>query len=55
MLMSLGANFAEKAYKIDLESKEIFRNASMNLMEWVSNSFELPDLLPKNEIVISSA
>ena len=49
--VSLGANSVEEAYKIYLESKEIFRKASMNLKEWVSNSFEFLDLLPKNEVV----
>ena len=47
----LGANSVEEAYKIYVESKEIFRKASMNLREWVSNSFEYLDLLPKNEVV----
>ena len=41
----------EEAYKVYLESKEIFRKASMNLREWVSNSFEFLDLLPKNEVI----
>ena len=49
--VSLGANSVDEAYKIYLESKEIFRKASMNLREWVSNSFEFLDLLPKNEVV----
>ena len=46
--VSLGANSVEEAYK---ESKEIFRKASMNLREWVSNSLEFLDLLPKNEVI----
>ena len=41
--VSLGANLVQDAYKIYLESKQIFRKASR---EWVSNSFELLDLLP---------
>ena len=49
--MSLGTNSVEKAYKIYLESKEIFRKASMNLREWVSNSFKFLDLLPKTTVV----
>ena len=36
--VSLGATSVDEAYKIYLESKEIFRKASMNLREWVSNS-----------------
>ena len=49
--VSLGANSVVEAYKFCLESKEIIRNASMNLREWVSNSSNLLDLLPKNEVV----
>ena len=49
--VSLGANSVEEVYNIYLESKEIFREASMNLREWVSNSFEFLDLLPKSEVV----
>lgn len=48
--MSLGANSVE-AYKIYMESKEIFRNSSLNLREWVSNSSKFLDLLPKNEFI----
>ena len=48
--VSLGANSVEEVYKIYLESKEIFREASMNLREWVSNSFEFLDLLPKMKL-----
>ena len=49
--VSLGANSVDEAYKIYLESKEIFRKASMNLREWVSNSSKFLDLLPKNEVI----
>ena len=49
--VSLGANSVDEAYKIYLESKEIFRKASMNLREWVSNSPEFLDLLSKNEVI----
>ena len=51
MCLLIGANSVEEAYEIYLESKEIFRKASMNLREWVSNSSEFLDLLPKNEVI----
>ena len=41
----------EGAYEIYLESKDIFKKASMNLREWISNSAEFLKLLPKSEIV----
>ena len=50
--VSHGANSVDEVCKIYLESKEIFRKASMNLREWVSNSSEFLDLLPKNEVIM---
>ena len=47
----LGAESVEGAYEIYLESKDIFKKASMNLREWISNSSEFLKLLPKSEIV----
>ena len=41
----------EGAYEIYLKSKDIFKKASMNLREWISNSSEFLKLLPKSEIV----
>ena len=45
----LGATSVEQAYRIYVESKEIFQKASMNLREWMSNSVEFLNLLPSDE------
>ena len=45
----LGATSVEQAYRIYVESKEIFQKASMNLREWMSNSFEFLNLLPSGK------
>ena len=42
----LEATSVEQAYRIYVESKEIFQRASMNLRKWVSNSSEFLNLLP---------
>ena len=47
----LGAESVQGAYEIYLESKDIFKRASMNLREWISNSSEFLKLLPDSEIV----
>ena len=47
----LGADFVQDAYEMYLESKDIFKRASMNLREWVSNSLEFLDLLSEPEKV----
>ena len=48
--VSLGANSVKEAHKIYLESKDIFKKASMNLREWISNSSQFLNLLPKMEV-----
>jgi len=48
--VSLGANFVKEAHKIYLEPKDIFKKASMNLREWISNSSQFLNLLPKMEV-----
>ena len=45
----LEATSDEQAYRIYVESKEIFQKASMNLREWMSNSGEFFNLLPSGE------
>ena len=50
----LGAESVQGAYEIYLESKDIFKKASMNLREWISNSSEFLKLLPASEIVKGS-
>ena len=40
----------KEAYEKYVESKRIFQGASMNLREWMSNSTEFLDLLPKAEV-----
>ena len=47
----LGANSVQDAYEMYLESKDIFKRASMNLREWISNSLEFLKLLPESETV----
>ena len=47
----LGADSVQDAYEMYLESKGIFKGASMNLREWVSNPLEFLDLLPEPEKV----
>ena len=34
-----------------LESKDMFKRASINFREWISNSLEFLNLLPESEIV----
>ena len=45
----LGATSVVQAYKIYVESKEIFQKACINLREWMSNSTEFLNLLPTAE------
>ena len=47
----LGADSVQDAYEMYLESKDIFKRASMNLREWISNSLEFLNLLPESEII----
>ena len=47
----LGADSVQDAYEMYLESKDIFKRASMNLRGWVSNSLEFLDLLSDHEKV----
>ena len=47
----LGADCVQDAYEMYLASKDIFKRASMNLREWISNSLEFLNLLPESEIV----
>lgn len=46
----LGALSVDEAYKSYAEAKRIFWKASMNLWEWMSNSSELINLLPRVEV-----
>ena len=48
--VSLGANSVKEAHKMYLESKDIFKKASMNLREWISNSSQFLNLLPKRKV-----
>ena len=50
----LGANSVQNAYEIYLESKNIFKKASMNLREWISNCSEFLNLLPESDVVRGS-
>ena len=50
----LGANSVQNAYEIYLESKDIFKRASMNLREWISNCSEFLNLLPESDVVRGS-
>ena len=50
----LGANSVQNAYEIYLESKDIFKKASMNLREWISNCSEFLNLLPESDVVRGS-
>ena len=47
----LGADSVQDAYEMYLGFKDIFRRASMNLREWISNSLEFLNLLPESETV----
>jgi len=48
--VSLDANSVKEAHKIYLESKDILKKASMNLREWILNSSQFLNLLPKMEV-----
>ena len=50
----LGANSVQNTYEIYLESKDIFKKASMNLREWISNCSEFLNLLPESDVVRGS-
>ena len=50
----LGANSVQNAYEIYLESKDIFKEASMNLREWISNCSGFLNLLPESDVVRGS-
>ena len=50
--VTMGSESVNEAYQIFVESRNIFRKASMNLHEWVSNSQEFLDCLPDDQKVM---
>ena len=50
--VTMGSESVNEAYQIFVESTNIFRKASMNLREWVSNSQEFLDCLPDDQKVM---